>query len=324
MPRQPVIALVATGGTIAGTADTPGAVTGYTAGVLGAEALLAAVPGLGEIAALRAETLFNLDSKDMAPAHWLALAQRVQVLADDPAIDGVVITHGTDTLEESAFFVHLTVATAKPVVFTAAMRPATALSADGPMNLLAAVRVAAAPAFHGLGTLVAINDRVYAARDVQKQRTHGLDAFGAGEGAAVGRSDPARPGLLVNRDGGSCAAALASAALPAVEVLYIAAGASPALLDAVRGSGAAGAVLAFPGNGSVPEAWKPAIDAALHAGMVLVRASRVPAGPVGHDTRLPASLLSAGDLPPSKARVALMLALACDRPQRFCTLAAPH
>lgn len=309
MSRKPVIALVATGGTIAGRAASATNTTAYTAGVLTAADLLAAVPGLADIAELRAETPFSIDSKDMTPTHWLALAQRVQALVEQSDIDGVVITHGTDTLEETAFFLHLTLATDKPVVFTAAMRPASALSADGPMNLYGAVRVAASGAFRGLGTLVVMNDRVYGARHVTKQHTRAVDAFAAGDGEPLGWANP--PTLTrrpAREEHGQIPLATIDAAHwpPKVEILYLAAGSSPALLDAVRKLGAAGAVLALPGNGSVPAAWEAAIGAALADGFPLLRASRVTRGAVWPDDSLPA-LPSAGELPPLKARIALML-----------------
>ena len=179
MNRKPAIALIATGGTIAGAASSSSDTAGYTAGTVDVSNLLAAVPGLGEIAQIEAETLFQLDSKDVTPAHWLQLAQRIQTLADQHDIDGIVVTHGTDTIEETAFFLHLTLVTDKPVVLTAAMRPSTALSADGPMNLFAACNVAGSAAFAGLGTLVVMNDRVHAARDVSKWHTRAVEGGGS-------------------------------------------------------------------------------------------------------------------------------------------------
>lgn len=322
MSRKPVIALVATGGTIAGRADSATDTTAYTAGALSAADLLAAVPGLGEIAGLRAETLFSIDSKDMDPAHWLTLARRVQALVDMPEVDGVVVTHGTDTLEETAFFLHLTVATDKPVVFTAAMRPATALSADGPMNLYGAVQVAGAATFRGLGTLVVMNDRVYGARYVAKQHTRAVDAFGAVDGEPLGWANP--PTLTrrpARADHGDVAlAAIGEHWPPAVEILYIAAGASPALLAACRQLGFDGAVLALPGNGSVPERWAAEIDAALAAGFPLVRASRVPGGMVSGNGGFQ-GLPCADGLSPLKARVALMASIALADPALFVRIA---
>ncbi|THF60251.1 asparaginase, partial [Pseudothauera rhizosphaerae] len=190
MSQRPLIALVATGGTIAGAAASATDTTGYTAGSLTAADLLDAVPQLGTVAELRAEQLFNLDSKDMGPTHWLALTRRVQALLDDPAIDGVVITHGTDTLEETAFFLHLALHGDKPVVLTAAMRPATALSADGPMNLWEAVGVAASTEFRGPGVLIAFAGEVFSAEDFAKGHTVRPAAFAARHAGPLGLASP--------------------------------------------------------------------------------------------------------------------------------------
>ena len=312
MPYRPAIALIATGGTIAGAAASATDTTGYAAGSLGAAELLAAVPQLGELAEIRAEQAFNLDSKDMGPGHWLQLARRAQALLDDPAIDGIVITHGTDTLEETAWFLHLVLHGDKPVVMTAAMRPATALSADGPMNLWEAVQVASSAAFRGPGVLVAVGGEVFGAADFAKCHTVRPAAFCAPQGGPMGLAAP--PARL--RGGHTAPAALLARGtldtvreLPWVEVLHVSAGADPRLLDLLRDAGAAGVVLALPGNGSLPDAWLPAIARAAGAGLRLLRASRVAAGPVterGRASPLPA----AGFRTALQARILLMLALA--------------
>lgn len=319
MSHRPVIALLATGGTIAGAAASATDITGYAAGSLTAAALIAAVPQLGDIATLRAEQPFSIDSKDVTPAHWLQLARRVQALRDDPAITGIVLTHGTDTLEETAWFLHLATHGDKPVVMTAAMRPATALSADGPMNLWDAVRVAGSADFRGPGVLIALGGEVYGADDFAKVHTLRPAAFGARHGGPLGLANPPAR----QRDGTQHgAAALARGTLekvtdlPWVEVLHVAGGADPRLLDALREAGAAGAVLALPGNGSLPDAWQPAIDRATAAGLQLVRASRVPGGPVSAHTTHPA-LLAAGWCGALQARVLLMLTLAAGDPALF-------
>ncbi|WP_374616091.1 asparaginase, partial [Thauera aminoaromatica] len=180
--RKPRIALLATGGTIAGTAGSATDTRDYTAGQLGPAALLAAVPQLAELARIDATQIFSVDSKDMTPQHWLVLSRRVQRLMDDPAVDGIVITHGTDTLEETACFLNVTVATTKPVVITAAMRPATALSADGPLNLYQAVELACRPAAARSGVLAVIGDRILPAATLAKRHPSAVDAF-AFEGA---------------------------------------------------------------------------------------------------------------------------------------------
>ena len=310
---MPTLALIATGGTIAGAAASATDTTGYTAGALGADALLAAVPQLTAVARIRAEQPFSLDSKDMAPTHWLALGRRAQALLDDPAIDGIVITHGTDTLEETAAFLALTLASAKPVVLTAAMRPATALSADGPMNLYSAACVAAHPDSAGRGTLVSFGDAIHPALGVRKRETHRLDAFGGASAGAIGRTDPLRyfaPPPVRTRPPIPLHPGLDE--LPRVDVLYIGAGTPPGLIDLMIADGARGLILALPGNGSVPAAWDAPIADAVARGIPVIRASRVGIGPVGRkalDERL--GTHPAGELPASQARVALMLALAC-------------
>lgn len=156
MPR---IAVLATGGTIAGAAPDAASTAGYQAGALGVNFLLDAVPSLASVARIDAEQIASIDSKDLALPLWKTLAARIDALQADETIDGIVITHGTDTLEETAYALHLTAKGDKPVVLTAAMRPATALSSDGPLNLLNAVTVAADPAARGQGVLVALTTR---------------------------------------------------------------------------------------------------------------------------------------------------------------------
>ena len=162
--KLPQIKILATGGTIAGSAASAGQLTGYTAGSLGVESLIDAVPQLREIASVSGEQLANIDSCNLTSALWFKLAARCNELMADDSVDGIVITHGTDTLEETAYFLNLTVNGTKPVVITGAMRPATAISADGPLDLLNAVKTAACPAACGKGVLVVMNDIILAAR----------------------------------------------------------------------------------------------------------------------------------------------------------------
>ena len=182
----PRIAVLATGGTIAGEAGDAAKTSGYKAGVVGVDKLLHAVPFLSQVARIHAEQVASIDSKDMTPALWAALGSRVNALLAQDDIDGIVITHGTDTLEETAYLLHLTVKSEKPVVLTAAMRPSTALSADGPLNLLNAVTVAASKASWKQGVLVAFNNQIHGGRDVTKTSTYAVDAFRSPEGGALG------------------------------------------------------------------------------------------------------------------------------------------
>ena len=162
--QLPKIVVLATGGTIVSSGASAVQVTGYSIDKVRVDDILATVPALSDIARIEAEQISNIDSGSMTSAVWLKLASRIEALASDPDVAGFVVTHGTDTMEETAFFLHLMLHTAKPVVFTGAMRPATAVSADGPFNLYNAVRAAAAPESAGKGVLIVFNDRIYSAR----------------------------------------------------------------------------------------------------------------------------------------------------------------
>ncbi len=315
-PRRPRIVLLATGGTIAGTASSATDTHGYTAGQLGAEALVAAVPQLARLAELTFEQLFNIDSKDMTPQHWLVLSRRVQMLAALPGVDGIVITHGTDTLEETAYFLQITVNAAKPVVMTAAMRPATALSADGPLNLYQAVELACRPAAARAGVLAVLGDRILPAASLAKRHPTAVDAFSTPESLSVLASDAALQALTPNRYSRVTLPAEV-VTLPPVELLTVGAGSSPALASAVaralaRASlltGGAGLVLGLPGNASLPESWRPALDA-LPSAVPVVLASRCGGGVSAQRAGTPGNWLNAGGLDPLKARVRLIAGLA--------------
>lgn len=305
MAAKSRIHLIATGGTIAGTAPDPADTRNYTAGVLTAEQLIASVPPLTDLAEISVEQLYNLDSKDMTPDHWLGLARATQAALARDDVDGVVITHGTDTMEESAFFLDLVLPPGKPVVFTGAMRPATALSADGPMNLYGAVLLAASSEAHGLGVVAVLHNCIHAARDLRKAHSHALEAFSSGEAGILGRLPPLR---LIRRlephppfDLGTCAV------LPRVDMLLVGAGSSPDLATAAVAAGAQGLVLALPGNGSLPAAWGDPVETIRNSGVPVIRASHADGG-VASDPN--PHILPCSPHPPAKARIALMLALA--------------
>jgi L-asparaginase len=313
------IALIATGGTIAGQAERADDLAGYTAGTLGPEALLAAVPELAGSVRIVPETAFAIDSKDITTAHWLQLAHRVAARLAEPGVDGVVITHGTDTIEETAWFLHLTLPAAKPVVMTCAMRPATALSADGPLNLSQAVTLAASGLTTGLGVVVAVNGEIHAARDVSKRHCQAIDAIGSPDTGPLGRCAPAE---LLRRPARADAEALPLTSLgplPDIPLIAVPGGADPIFLHLAVERGAPGVVLALPGNGSLPAHWHDPVESALDRGVVVVRASRTGAGRVAAKPGVPGQ--PAGTLAPAKARIALMLALAARRPEAFADLA---
>lgn len=315
----PRIAVLATGGTIAGEAGDAAKTSGYKAGVVGVDKLLGAVPLLSQVARIQSEQVASIDSKDMTPALWATLCVRVNALLAQDDIDGIVITHGTDTLEETAYLLHLTVKSEKPVVLTAAMRPATALSADGPLNLLNAATVAASRASWKQGVLVAFNNQIHCARDVTKTSTYAVDAFRSPEGGALGwvqdgqvefQRSVVRPHTLQSPF-------QISAEPPAVEIVTSYAGASRAAIDAFMAAGVKGLVIAGTGNGSIYSTLQQALADAVKQGVAVVRSSRVGAGHVMRNGAAPDDAIgsvTAGALNPYKARVLLMLALAAGTP----------
>jgi L-asparaginase len=315
----PRIAVLATGGTIAGSAQDATSTAGYQAGVVGVGQLLAAVPALAALASIHAEQVASIDSKDMPLALWTTLAQRVNALLASDDTDGIVITHGTDTLEETAYLLHLTVKSAKPVVLTAAMRPSSALSADGPLNLLNAVSVAANRAAHGQGVLVAFNNRIHSARDVVKTSTFAVEAFQSPEVGALGWVQDGRVEFqrrVVRPHTTASQFAIESTsndAWPAVEVVTSYAGATRVMVDALVKAGVRGIVVAGTGNGSIHVALQQGLAEAAAHGIAVVRASRVGSGHVMHNGAASDDALgfvSANSLNAYKARVLLMLALA--------------
>lgn len=308
------IVVLGTGGTIAGTAARAGDNVGYQAAQLGVQALLDAVPGLAQAACgpLLAEQIAQIDSKDMDADVWRALAARCAALLADARVRGIVITHGTDTLEETAWFLHSVLAARKPVVLTCAMRPATALAPDGPQNLRDAVAVAAAPGVQGV--LVVAAGTVHGAREVQKVHPYRVDAFGSGDTGPLGWVEEGTVRWARNMPPALCQQALAAMesvvlerAWPRVDIVFSHVGADGSIVDALVASGTQGIVVAATGNGTLHHALQAALERA-QAGGVLVRvASRCPLGKVlpGPGYVLP----DAQGLSPVKARVALQLAL---------------
>ncbi len=318
------VVVLATGGTIAGRACDVSDNIGYTAGQLGVADLLADVPGLDAVLAhhaLLAEQVAQVDSKDMTFAIWQALAQRVSHHLAQPDVVGLVITHGTDTLEETAFFLHAVLPThlqnAKPVVLTCAMRPATALSPDGPQNLRDAVTTVLTPAAHGVVAVCA--GVLYAARDVQKNHTYRLDAFSSGDAGPLGYAEEGQLRLTRNWPVALTSYALDAihihgneVAWPRVEIVMSYAGCSGAVVEALMDQASAamplqGIVVAGTGNGTLHAELEVALRRATRAGIRVVRATRCANG------RVLATVSSEFDdskgLSPVKARIALMLEL---------------
>jgi L-asparaginase len=322
IPPLPLVKLLATGGTIAGAAAS-GAARGYRAGVFSLRTLIAAAPGIETLARLDAGHVARIGSQDMGEAVWRTLARRAQAALDDPAVAGVVVTHGTDTMEETAYFLNLVVRSPKPVVLVGAMRPATAMSSDGPMNLYNAVATAAHPEAGGRGVLVVANDDIHFAREVTKTSTTQVGTFKSTHRGLAGLVNSARIhfyGPPVRRHTMASAFEVPGrAALPRVEIVYAHAGMGPELIAGAVRAGARGLVIAGVGNGNLGARAREAAGRAARAGVAVVRSSRTGGGIVERnvemdDDRL--GFIAADELNPQKARILLMLGLTRTRDAR--------
>lgn len=306
------VLVIATGGTIAGEAKSRERAGTYAPGTLAVDALLAAVPELEKYATPETRQIASIGSEDMTDDVWIRLADELSAALAGPGFDGAVVLHGTDTLEETAYFLNLVLDTAKPVVFTGAMRPANAVSADGPMNIMGAVRLAADPAAGGRGVLVCLGRDIHAARDVTKIDSSSLDAFASPSAGPIGRlgDDGAvwRAHSLKRHTGASAFAGLRLSALPRVEVVYGHAGQRRDPIDAAVAAGARGVVHAGVGSGCVHREAKQALIESMAKGVAVVRSSRVARGWISPDPAFPGSV-AAGDLNPAKSRALLQLAL---------------
>ena len=309
------IHIIAIGGTIAGTAPSPLDLTCYRAAALGIGEILDSLPPLPEEIDCTAEDLFRIESSGITADEWLTISRRINTLLASPECDGVVVTHGTDTMEESAFFLHLTVGSPKPVILTGAMRPATSLSADGPLNLYQAIIAAAATECRGLGTLVLMNGVLSAARDVRKINPVRTDAFTPVEMGAVGSIDENKVHIFYRpcrRYPFFTAAETAkTTVLPDVRIAFVHAGADAGMLHFFATQGADGIVIAGVGNGNISSPWRKAAAGLTAAGKMIVRTSRVNGfvnrnGAVCDDEL---GTIAAGNLSPQKARILLMLAM---------------
>lgn len=305
--------VLGTGGTIASSAGSATQLHDYRV-TTGVADMLAALPQLGDLAELRAVDLLQIESHAIDNAVLLAIARRIAAELADPEVDGVVLTHGTDTLEETAYFLNLTLKSTKPVVLVGAMRPASALSTDGPLNLYNAVRVVASPDAHGMGVLVVFNERVLAARSVAKGHTTAVHAFDAPGQGCLGEISGGKVHFFHTPMRVHTVATEffldSLVELPQVDIVYDHQGAGIHHYRAALEAGARGIVLAATGNGSLSPSARLGAGLARRAGIAFVRASRVGEGSVAHscnDEEL--GLIAAGSLNPQKARILLMLAL---------------
>jgi L-asparaginase len=312
---KPNIVILATGGTIAGAAAT-GTQSGYTSGAVTIDAMLAAVPGIDKLATVKGEQISNVGSQDMSFDILIKVARRINELAKDPNVAGIVITHGTDTMEESAFFLNLTAKTDKPVVLVGSMRPSTAVSADGPLNLYNAVGVAADPQARGRGVLVVMDDKIHAAHSLTKTSTTSVDTFLSPIRGVVGVASYGKNDFYQSPEWKHTTKSEFDVSnvtkLPRVDIIYAGVDASSDLIDAAVAAGAKGIVIAGVGNGNMNKAMVDAAANAVKKGVVVVRSSRVTTGLVGRNVELDDDKLgfvASDELNPQKARILLALAL---------------
>jgi L-asparaginase len=316
---KPIVYVLSTGGTIAGSGSSATDLSNYKPGAILGDQLVKAVPQIAQIADVRVEQVVNVNSSDSTIDNWLTLAKRINaIIKETPAVAGFVITSGTNTLEETAYFLNLTVRSDKPVVMVGAMRPATAISADGPLNLLNAVRTAISPEAKNKGALIVLNDEINAARDTTKTNTLRVETFRAPELGILGYIDEDKVSFYratTRRHTANSEFDVTSlTTLPKVSILYSYIEPDATLIHAAISGGAKGIVFAGTGNGalSVSEetilkeiAARPAA-----ARPVLVRASRVGNGRVIATAEYDAlNVIPADTLNPQKARILLMLAL---------------
>lgn len=315
-PALPHVHVVATGGTIAGRADAPENIAGYRSGAIPVEELLASVPGLDGVARVTSEQFSNVGSTGITPAQWVQLAQRINIIftdgVDGDPVAGVVVTHGTDALEETAYFLNLTVRSAKPVVMVGSMRPATAISADGPLNILNGVQVAADEDAAGRGVLVVLNQEINAARDVTKTNTLRASTFESRVWGALGTVDPDGPVFARRVENRHTAqsefdiSGLDPEALPRVDIVYSYNGNDGADVRGLVAVETRGIVVAGSGGGGTARGQGEALREAAERGVFIVRASRTGSGRVAFGR---GNVIAADDLLVQKARILLMVAL---------------
>jgi L-asparaginase len=302
---RPVVQIIGTGGTIGSAGD-------YWSGNATRVGIadLARIPGLDSVATVGTEQLWNVPSSAIGPRRWIELSRRVtQVLAARPELAGIVVTHGTDTMEETAYFLDLTVGGERPVIVTGSMRPSNMAGADGPANLMNAVRSASDRRARGRGTMVLMDDRLFAARDVTKTNSTRVETFQAPERGPVAIVDP--EGIFYRQPSPGRTQPQFDVGpltdLPRVDIVYSYAGADGVAIDAAVAAGARGIVVAGVGRGGTTDAQREALDRARARGVVVVLGTRTGSG------RVPGSVadstVGAGDLNPQKARVLLGLAL---------------
>ena len=315
LAAKPNIHILATGGTIAGTGSSATS-TSYTSGQVASGALLDAVPGLNSIANITGEQVVKIGSQDMSNEVWLTLAKKVNELLNRPDIDGIVITHGTDTMEETAYFLNLTVKSDKPVVITGAMRPSTALSADGPLNIYNAVVTACAKESKGKGVLIAMNGLILGAESAVKMNTVDVETFQAPNSGALGYIFNGKAfynqATLKKHTTQSVFDVNQLTTLPKVGIVYSYSNIEADMVSPMLNEGYRGIIHAGVGNGNIHKNIFPILIEARKKGILVVRSSRVPTGPTTLDAEVNDAnyeFVASGELNPQKSRILLMLSL---------------
>ncbi|MDY4667613.1 MAG: type II asparaginase [Prevotella sp.] len=313
--QNPKIRIIATGGTIAGVSASATS-SAYGAGQVGIQTLIAAVPQIKDLADVSGEQLVNIGSQDMNDEVWLKLAKRINQLLNNEGYDGVLVTHGTDTMEETAYFLSLTVHSDKPVILVGSMRPSTAISADGPANLYNGVAALVDPSSKGHGVMACMNNELFEAKALIKTHTTDCATFKGGLYGEVGYVYNGKPVYLhksVSKQGLTSEFNVDNmTSLPKVGIVYGYANCSPLPMQAFVDNHFDGIVLAGVGDGNF---YKDVFDVAVkaqNAGIQIVRSSRVPTGPTNLNGEVDDAkyhFVASLNLNPQKARVLLMLAL---------------
>jgi len=313
--QLPRVIILATGGTIAGVGASSDR-AGYEAGKIPVDQLVGAIPTVKKIATITGEQISSVGSQDMTIDIWKKLAVRINEIIAKKEADGIVITHGTDTQEETAYFLDLVVPSSMPVVLTGSMRPSTAISADGPKNLYDAITVAIDPKSKGRGVLVSFNEGIFDGREVMKMSTTFTNAFGSPNTGPIGHAYDGKVEYYANavreKDPKSPVTITADTKLPRVDIVYMYADAPSDMIDMLVAKKVDGIVIAGVGNGNFNKTYMDAVKRAVAAGVIVCRASRAPSGRVLLHDEIDDDKLGtivSDDLTPQKARVLLMLAL---------------
>jgi L-asparaginase len=311
--QLPRVIILATGGTIAGAGASSDR-AGYTAGKIPIDDLIGSIPTVKKIASITGEQIASVGSQDMTIDIWKKLAVRINEIFKNNEADAIVVTHGTDTQEETAYFLDLVVPSDKVVVLTGSMRPATAISADGPKNLYDAITVAIDTKSKGRGVLVSFNEGIYDAREVMKMSTTKTNAFGSPNTGAIGQAYDGKVEYYSSseREVTTPFSVTADEKLPRVDIVYMYADAPSDEIDMLISKKVDGIVIAGVGNGNFNKAYMDAVKRAVAAGIIVCRASRTPSGRVVlHDEINDDELgtIVSDDLTPQKARILLMLGL---------------